>query len=274
MVAFRAMRCRDAAVVLAVALVSFAGFAAGCELAVKLDHFDDGCPPRGLPGVRIHTSGGTYCIDTTEVTVGQYTEFFNAVQPAPQTAAHPMGCETVTDFTPTQGWPPAPGMEIYPITQVNWCQAYAYCAWVGKRLCGRIGGGSLASDTTSEKDPTLSQWFNACTGGGATAYPYGATFDENACGGQGPASNSFLLPAGRRATCVGGYPGIEDMSGNVWEWTDTCDGTNFATSKCHAYGGAYDATPNELACNSFRPWNINSAAGNIGVRCCADIPDP
>jgi formylglycine-generating enzyme required for sulfatase activity len=257
------------------ALCSLGG--TGCELVVKLDHFDDGCPP-GLHGpaqVRIATGGGTYCIDSTEVSNAQYQDFLSAVQASPSIAKRAPGCDPQTDFTPVNmagmpQWPPAPGMDIFPVTQVNWCQAYSYCAWAGKRLCGRIGGGSLA-EGQSESDATQSQWFNACSDGGALTYPYGNVFDESICGGQGPAAGSFLLPVGKQASCVGGYAGIHDMSGNVWEWADNCNGTSYPSSTCHVYGGAYDATPMELTCRSFRTWNMNAGAGNIGVRCCADL---
>jgi hypothetical protein len=35
------------------------------------------------------------------------------------------------------------GSGNFPITNVDWCDAYAYCAGIGKRLCGKIGGGTL-----------------------------------------------------------------------------------------------------------------------------------
>jgi hypothetical protein len=82
---------------------------------------------------------------------------------------------------------------------------------------------------------------------------------------------SPLGPIETHPQCVGGYPGIHDMAGGVWEWNDVCD-TNDATSSCHAYGGAYDAIgPTELSCGGIRPWTRTSTALNIGIRCCTDL---
>src|SRR5439155_10410827 len=136
------------------------------------------------------------------------------------------------------------------------------CAWAGKRLCGRIGGGALAVGPP-EHDATQSQWFDACSMGGTLPYPYGDTFDANACSGP-------LGTVGARARCVGGYAGIYDMSGSVWEWNDACDSAK-PDSFCHAYGGAFDSTAEELACGAApRPWTRNAGAVNIGIRCCLD----
>jgi formylglycine-generating enzyme required for sulfatase activity len=73
-----------------------------------------------------------------------------------------------------------------------------------------------------------------------------------------------------RAGCVGGYPGIYDMSGSVWEWNDVCAGTN-PGDFCHVYGGAFDSMPSELACKGERNWTRTSTAQNIGFRCCEDL---
>jgi formylglycine-generating enzyme required for sulfatase activity len=241
----------------------------GCELAVNLAHFDDGCRPgRGPTAVRVaaSSSSGHFCIDSTEVTRGDYQDFLSAVASSPSSpssvAALPAGCEGVNDFTPKKDWPPAPGTETYPVSQVDWCSASAYCAWAGKRLCGRIGGGAVAVGNP-EHDPAQSEWFDACTRGGTRAYPYGAAYDANACTGD-------VASVGSRAACVGGYDGLHDMSGNVWEWTNTCDSTD-PGSFCHASGGAFDSTPDELACAATpRPWTRTSGAANIGIRCCQD----
>jgi formylglycine-generating enzyme required for sulfatase activity len=236
----------------------------GCELAVSTSGLEGGCPPREGPSlVQVNTTSGSYCIDATEVTSAQYTRFI-AVGSMPATP--PAGCEQATDPTPIDHWPPPPGYGQFPVAEVTWCQAYAYCAWAGKRLCGEIGGGALAE--INGTNASLSQWLYACTDGGAHAYPYGDTFDPNACGGQ--AAQSTIAEVGSHAGCVGGLPGIHDLSGNVWEWTDTChDETPGAF--CHVLGGAFDSTQGDLACAGERNWVRTSAAANIGFRCCRDL---
>jgi formylglycine-generating enzyme required for sulfatase activity len=257
---------------------AFAFLGAGCELAVPLDHFSDGCPPgrHGPTSVRIATSNsaarsGAFCIDSTEVTNAQYQEFLAS---SPKGLALPAACAGQTDFTPRDmGGNPVPfrpGQENFPVVEVNWCDAYAFCAWAGKRMCGQIGGGALAQGNT-ETDPTLAQWYDACSNGGALAYPYGNAFNMTICGGGGAAAGSDIGPVAERAGCVGGYPGIHDMSGSVWEWNDVC-ADNTAGAFCHVYGGAYDSIqPIEFACKGERNWTRSDGALNIGIRCCEDL---
>jgi len=86
-------------------------------------------------------------------------------------------------YTPNKvGWPVA-GTEDAPVVNVSWCQSHAYCQWSGKRLCGKIGGGPLPK--LYETNATESQWFNACTHQGTNAFPYGNTYDDQACVGPG-----------------------------------------------------------------------------------------
>jgi formylglycine-generating enzyme len=115
------------------------------------------------------------------------------------------------------------------VVRVDWCDAYAFCAWAGKRLCGRIGSDHLS--TGSRNDPTMSQWFFACSMNGKKAYPYGATYDANAC-----IAGGGRQAVGSKKTCEGGFPGVFDMSGSVEEWVDECS-TGFAD--CLARGSNY-----------------------------------
>ena len=167
------------------------------------------------------------------------------------------------DYTPAVGWPAEPGTQSFPVVQVTWCQAYAYCAWAGKRLCGQIGGGPLAQANAA--NASVSEWANACSDGGSLAYPYGNTFDSATCGGQ--LAMSQIANVKTPLTCVGGFPGLYNMSGNVWEWTNACNNADY----CCAMGGAFDGTAVDLACSGVRPWLMSAPAPNIGFRCCADL---
>jgi formylglycine-generating enzyme required for sulfatase activity len=256
-------------------------------------------------------AGGAYCIDQAEVSKGQYYKFWAANVPV---GTQEGACLTANaNFTPRDAWPPAsaPGDPTaalafnlgLPVHFVDWCDAIGYCKWAKKELCGSINGGPVAAaDSTT---PAKSAWYNACSAQGVRTYPYGDVFDPTRCndngiGTQGPgvitrdtnfgyADNhddgvyqvavsdiAGNISAAAHASCQGGSVGVYQMSGNVAEWENSCDGST-AISNCRVRGGSYMNTMNEQTCTSGRDLpRMPAPTGNpatdplkdIGFRCC------
>ena len=208
------------------------------------------------------------CIDVTEVTQKQYAAFLASPTPP----AQPLECAFNTTFVPGQqasgfvcsaGLYDPVGRPEAPVRCVDWCDARTFCVWAGKRLCGKIGGGTLAS--TEFADAKKSEWMAACSSDGTRAYPYGPNYTPGAChdstGGLIDPSNVASAPS-----CIGGFPGLFDMSGNAAEWEDACDAT-----ACHLRGGDTRATTaSALACNTSSTAPRAEMGGASGFRCCAD----
>jgi sulfatase modifying factor 1 len=223
------------------------------------------CPATGKGPLMVRA--GAYCIDATEVTNRQYQAFLTA-------KGGDMGGQTSacagknTSYDPATGFPPwpfAPDRAEHPVVNVDWCDAAAFCGWAGKRLCGKIGGGSLARNQAS--DTRVSQWASACSRGGTRTFPYGATYQAGACNVQmlsPPAGSS--APAGASAGCVGGYDGLTDMVGNVEEWIDAC-GQN---DSCAVVGGSFAPAPEQPNCTDTVSEDRRLSIFAVrGFRCCS-----
>jgi formylglycine-generating enzyme required for sulfatase activity len=221
----------------------------------------NGCP--GTHGPAMVSVGG-YCIDSTEVTNDQYKPFVAQAN----TSTQPAVCAWNTTFAPScLTLNAAPNA---PVTCVNWCDAYAFCAWAGKRLCGKIGGGGTTTDLGALNDATKDQWFNACSQGGARTYPYGNTYMMVCNDAEHGAS--MPIDVATSTGCVGGFPGLFDMSGNAVEWEDGCVGTAGASDTCIIRSGAWDDSQagGNLACASTSSalQMRNLADNTTGFRCC------
>jgi formylglycine-generating enzyme required for sulfatase activity len=258
---------------------------AGAEKAGPVDQGDvrKNCAS-GLPGpalVGVPTPPGSpvanYCMDATEVTNAQYAEFL-AAGISTSEGLPECGSQLVPFFThvPFYGWPPAPGTENHPIHVADWCDAYAYCAWAGKRLCGRIGGGVNQLDDYA--DATKSEWYNACSAGGTRMYPYGDAWVADACH-RPTRENGGLAAVGSKPACEGGYAGLFDLSGNADEWENSCSGTTDGTDTCRIRGigllNAFDETalaPDgaKFACAYSTINTLLMPSFIKGFRCCAD----
>jgi formylglycine-generating enzyme required for sulfatase activity len=175
--------------------------------------------------------------------------------------------------------PTAAGLR--PWTLVNLAQARGACQAAGMRLC-RVDRPAPCSSTT----PTYDEWGFACSAGAicpdssARGYPYGCGYDPSACNGVDRATGD-VVATGTLAMCISpdldsSSPGdqtVNDMSGNVSEWTEDCRSTLSDGSGRQAYtlrGGSFTSVPGALRCD-FMSLVVaeNFSFNDTGFRCCS-----
>ena len=163
---------------------------------------------------------------------------------------------------------------LRPVVSVDFDDARAYARWAGMRL------------------PTEQEFQRAARGDGAAAYPWGRTWFDGAAA-------TAESGAPREPFAVGSFEagasadGIFDLTGNVWEWTDSSY-VAYPGFRPNAYavgeGAAretlskdprWDATQRVAVGGSFqhgravarvtvrRPCTRDERAGGLGLRCAA-----
>jgi formylglycine-generating enzyme len=212
--------------------------------------------PVGLP---------SFCIDATEVTRAQYDDFLRNGPPS-------LPSNQIAKCAANDDFKPAPTVDLdagdLPVGGVDWCDAYAFCAWAGKRLCGQLGdGGPISPERVLDSHAT--EWGTACTHRETRSFPYGNTFEPAACNIDKSDGGGVPHPVSTLPTCQGGYDGLFDMVGNVSEWQDSCDDGAFEDGgTCAMRGGAYTSA-GTVSCNYlfFTPARLQLQ--HWGLRCCA-----
>lgn len=226
------------------------------------------CPAaKGSSQVRVGRPETSFCMDTTEVSYAQYREFTQFVLDAgkPTQIAE---CAWNSTFTPAGKI----GTDDQPVAGVDWCDARAYCEWAGKRLCGRIdpdGGTTIA--LKDYLNPSVNSWLAACAhGDDDRPYPYGS-YVSGRCN-DGSLDAGTTVPVGSLPQCEGSYPGLKDLSGNVWEWIDGCRAAQLDAGPkkddCVFHGGAYTReTP--IPCRTLAGATRDLQMPDVGFRCCS-----
>ncbi|MFW5738989.1 MAG: formylglycine-generating enzyme family protein [Myxococcota bacterium] len=207
-----------------------------------------------------------FWIDSTEVTRAQYQSWLDTT---PLKAGQPSECNWNDDYTPGCHWPPGDEPD-HPVSCVDWCDAYAFCSAVGKRLCGKIGGGPAALE--DRDDSSRSQWYYACSSNGLYEYPYGNDFNDSACNVE-EAQQGGIAGTASFEECKSSEPGFEgvfDLTGNVREWTDACTGAAGADDSCEERGGSYGMAGIGTRCRLATTAKRNEPAEGLGFRCCRD----
>lgn len=222
--------------------------------------------------VRVPIGLASYCIDATEVTNEQYDAF--VAKSSPKSVALPAQCawKASGSFVPT----PKIGAPKEPVRNVDWCDAWAYCAVQDKRLCGAIGSGTTKPPTPFDKydDPNVGQWRHACSYGASPAWPYASTADPSKCNTSDRLADSGVtspLPVRTMTGCVGApaeLNALYDMSGNIAEWEDSCQSSTGPSDPCRVRGGSFRDTAANASCGTATTRNRSDRQDWVGFRCC------
>jgi formylglycine-generating enzyme required for sulfatase activity len=145
----------------------------------------------------------SFYIDRTEVTNAEYAAFVKATgHPAPvNNEADP---KTIGYWQPWRGTDPPPGREKWPVCNVSARDAEAFAQWISKHDGGKY------------RLPTEEEWeYAARNGSTSSLFPWGNSWVDGRAN-----INDTSSPRE-----VGSFPdggtqnGVQDMIGNVWEWT-------------------------------------------------------
>lgn len=159
----------------------------GGEFQLGSNERDAGAPPQWWEPE--HTvKVDPFYIDVYEVTYGQYMRFTIADDNDYKTEG------TLMKYY-------APGKEDFPVTNVTYNDAQAYCKWAGKRL------------------PTEAEWEKAGRGPDDLPYPWGTDFNSTRAN-TNESHFQNTIEVGSVETDKTAY-GAYDMFGNVQEWTSS-----------------------------------------------------
>lgn len=211
-------------------------------------------------------------VDVTEVTTAEFRAF--VTETGYRTEADSFGWSGVFNLD-TLAWLPveganweypqgpgaAPAADAEPVTQVSLRDARAYARWAGKRL------------------PTEEEWMRVATQlGRLQDYPWGEEMIPSgeylANWWQGPFPYRNEVRDGfSGVAAVKSFPpsstGLYDISGNVWEWTET---TRPGTGEYVIKGGSFLCATNY--CTGFNLQQrqftaADSGLNHLGFRCVA-----
>ncbi len=151
------------------------------------------------------------------------------------------------------------GKASHPVVKVAFNDAQAFCAWLGQRL------------------PTEEEWEKAARGTDQRSFPWGNLWDTTRA--------NVRLSGLRGTTAVGSFSsgaspyGVEDMAGNVWEWTDspyvaypgsTYQDPQYSAEARVTRGGGWFDDQKQVSTTNRSAALPQTANDDLGFRCVAD----
>ncbi|MFJ9028069.1 SUMF1/EgtB/PvdO family nonheme iron enzyme [Streptomyces sp. NPDC102274] len=213
--------------------------------------------------------------DRHAVTVSRYRRFLDVLLPDGTSPwDHPEQPANVTHVPWTDRLREAdyyvnPRYGSYPATCVSWWSAFAFAAFEGKRLPTALEWEAAARGT----DGRLFPWGDDSEGAsvncadtwvGHPVVTFHAWQQEFA---QRALRTAWVTPVEERPTNRSPY-GIEDMAGNVWEWTSTSLDDPGEAVLC---GGSYDNPIRAVQTSSKGSYRKRGGSNAVGFRCVQDI---
>jgi|GEM_PF-3568443 len=104
----------------------------------------------------------------------------------------------------------------HPVVGVGWYEAHAYAQWLGERLDRPV------------RLPTAEEWQHAASSGDGRKYPWGEAEDSHRANTEESGIGRTCTPGCFAAPDLAN--GLQDMAGNVWEWTQSRERGIFPTS--------------------------------------------
>jgi formylglycine-generating enzyme required for sulfatase activity len=230
--------------------------------------------------------GRPFAISTSAVTVDEFRPFIAA------TGRDMRGCDVYEDrwrIRPDDSWE-NPGFVqtgSHPVTCVSWDDAKAYAGWLSR--------------TTGHQYrlPSAAEWEYAARAGGEAVRPWNSD-GSGACASANLADQRAArrYPGWTAFPCDDGYVytapvgsfqansyGLNDMLGNVFQWTDDCwhadytgvptDGSSRTYGDCterELRGGSWFTTPDFVRASYRNHFGVNYRTSSVGIRLVRDIP--
>ena len=213
----------------------------------------------------------SFYIDRYEVSVAQFAAFLRVLGSHAPSACLGYTCgrtklETLqSHIYPGPAYNVEAGYENYPVNNVTWYGAQAYCQWVGGRL------------------PTEAEWEFAARGAQNTLYPWGDTPPDASLAVFGATRYDALAPVDTLTEGVSPF-GLFHMAGNVEEWVQDAYTENYRTPTAEPSlarrprvlrGGSWLSPAVDLRVSARRaadPLHFDDFGPGTGFRCVFPAP--